>query len=220
MRVKETSDDYRYFPEPDLPPLHLDPAWLDALRARLPELPAARRERFQSEFGLSAYDASVLVADPPAIRLFEAAVAADPGLEPKQVANWVTGEYLRLRNQAGADITVEPGELARLIRAVVDGTVSRANAKEALELHVASGEPVATIIEARGFRQISDEGALTAAVETVLAANPAAIADYRAGRTQAVGFLVGQVMKATRGQANAALVQRAVRDRLDRSEEG
>jgi aspartyl-tRNA(Asn)/glutamyl-tRNA(Gln) amidotransferase subunit B len=220
MRVKETSDDYRYFPEPDLPPLHLDPAWLDELRAGLPELPAARRERLQSAFGLSAYDASVLVADPQATRLFEAAVAADPGLEPKQVANWVTGEYLRLRNQAAGDIAVEPGELARLIRAVVDGTVSRANAKEALELHVASGDPVASIIEARGFRQISDEGALTAAIETVLAGNPAAIADYRAGKTQAVGFLVGQVMKATRGQANAALVQAAVRERLDGMEEG
>ena len=100
MRVKETSDDYRYFPEPDLPPLHLDPAWLDELRAGLPELPAARRERYQAVLGLSAYDAAVLVADPDALRLFEATLAADAGLDPKQVANWVTGEYLRLRNQA------------------------------------------------------------------------------------------------------------------------
>jgi aspartyl-tRNA(Asn)/glutamyl-tRNA(Gln) amidotransferase subunit B len=220
MRVKETSDDYRYFPEPDLPPLHLDPAWLDALRERLPELPAARRERYRFTFGLSAYDAAVLVADPPATRLFEAAVAADPGLEPKQVANWVSGEYLRLRNQAAGDIAVDPVELARLIRTVVDGAVSRANAKQALELHVASGDPIATIVEARGFRQISDEGALAAAVDQVLAANPAAVSDYRAGKTQAVGFLVGQVMKATRGQANAALVQAAVRARLEAGGEG
>src|SRR5688572_8449960 len=100
MRVKETSDDYRYFPEPDLPPLHLDPAWLDRLRAALPELPAARRERYQASLGLSAYDATVLVGDPDASRLFEATVAAATGLDPKQVANWVTGDYLRLRNQA------------------------------------------------------------------------------------------------------------------------
>jgi len=215
MRVKETSDDYRYFPEPDLPPLHLDPAWLDALRGQLPELPAARRERYQVAHGLSAYDASVLVADPDATRLFEAVGLVDPGLEPKQIANWVTGEYLRLRKQASGPIDVDPAELAGLIRLVVDGSVSRGNAKEVLELHVATGEPTAAIVEARGFRQISDTGALGIAVDEVLAGNPAAVADYRAGKTQAIGFLVGQVMKATRGQANAALVQAAVRRRLD-----
>jgi aspartyl-tRNA(Asn)/glutamyl-tRNA(Gln) amidotransferase subunit B len=215
MRVKETSDDYRYFPEPDLPPLHLDPAWLDALRERLPELPATRRERYASTLGLSAYDAGVLVADPDATRLFEAVLAADPSLEPKQAANWVTGDYLRLRNQATDPLNVEPGELASLIRQVVDGGISRANAREVLELHVASGDLVATIVEARGFRQISDAGAVGAAVDEMLAANPAAVADYRAGKQQAVGFLVGQVMKATRGQANAAVVQAEVRKRLD-----
>ena len=106
MRVKETSDDYRYFPEPDLPPLHLDPAWLDRLAA-LPELPAARRERYQAVLGLSAYDAAVLVADPDALRLFEATLVADAALDPKQVANWVTGEYLRLRNrQPGRSLSI------------------------------------------------------------------------------------------------------------------
>ncbi len=214
MRVKETSDDYRYFPEPDLPPLHLDPAWLDELRARLPELPGARRDRYQATYGLGAYDAGVLVADPDATRLFEAVLGADAALDAKQVANWVTGEYLRLRNQATDAIAVDAAELARLIRLVVDGAISRGNGREVLELHVASADPVADIVAARGFRQISDAGAVGAAVDDVLAANSAAVADFRAGKAQAVGFLVGPVMKATRGQANAAVVQAAVRERL------
>ena len=215
MRVKETSDDYRYFPEPDLPPLHLDPAWLDRLRAALPELPAARRERYQASLGLSAYDATVLVGDPDAAHLFEATLAADAGIDPKQVANWVTGDFLRLRNQAAGPIQVAPEELATLIRLVSDGSISRANAREVLELHVASGDTTHQIVEARGFQQISDAGALGATVDEVLAANPAAVADYLAGKVEVVGFLVGQVMKATRGQANAALAQAAVRERLD-----
>ena len=215
MRVKETSDDYRYFPEPDLPPLHLDPAWLDRLREGLPELPAARRERYQSALGLPAADATVLVGDPDATRLFEATVGADPGLDPKQVANWVTGEYLRLRHEASDPIEVDPAELAALIRLVVDGSISRTNAKEVLELHVASGDPTRSIVEARGFQQISDTGALGAAVDEVIAANPAAVADYKGGKSEVIGFFVGQVMKATRGQANAAVVQAAVRERLD-----
>jgi aspartyl-tRNA(Asn)/glutamyl-tRNA(Gln) amidotransferase subunit B len=215
MRVKETSDDYRYFPEPDLPPLHLDPAWLDRLRTALPELPAARRDRYQTALGLSAYDASVLVGDPDASHLFEATLAVDSGLDPKQVANWVTGDYLRLRNQATDQIAVVPAELAALIRLVSDGSISRVNAREVLELHVATEESTAAIVEARGFRQISDAGALGATVDEVIAANPSAVADYRAGKVEVVGFLVGQVMKATRGQANAALAQQAVRERLD-----
>ena len=220
MRVKETSDDYRYFPEPDLPPLHLDPAWLDELRGGLPELPAERRERYQVLLGLSAYDAAVLVADPDAVRLFEATLAADPGLDPKPVANWVTGDYLRLRNQATGPIDVVPSELGALIRLVGDGSISRANAREVLELHSASGEATQAIVDARGFRQISDSASLGVTVDEVLAANPAAVADYRAGKVEVIGFLVGQVMKATRGQANAALAQAAVRERLDGKRRG
>jgi aspartyl-tRNA(Asn)/glutamyl-tRNA(Gln) amidotransferase subunit B len=217
MRSKETSDDYRYFPEPDLPPLHVDPAWLDALRAALPELPAARRGRYASAFGLSAYDAAVLVADAEASGLFEATLAASAGLAPKAVANWVTGEFLRLRNATAREgaVRVEPGELAALIRLVDDGSLSRANAKEVLEAHVADGRSVSAIVGERGLRQISDSETVGKAVDEVLAANAAAVADYRAGKVQAIGFLVGQVMKATRGQANAGIVQEAVRERLD-----
>jgi aspartyl-tRNA(Asn)/glutamyl-tRNA(Gln) amidotransferase subunit B len=214
MRVKESSDDYRYFPEPDLPPLHLDAAWLDALRARIPELPAARRARYQAALALSAYDAAVLVADPDAAALFESVLATDATLDAKQVANWVTGEYLRLRNEQGT-AKVDPGELAHLVRQVRDGAISRPNAREVFERHIVSGESTAKLIADSGFRQISDGSTLDRVVGEVLAANPAAVADYHAGKTQAVGFLVGQVLKATRGQANAALVQAAVRERLD-----
>jgi aspartyl-tRNA(Asn)/glutamyl-tRNA(Gln) amidotransferase subunit B len=216
MRTKESSEDYRYFPEPDLPPLHVEPAWLEAIRSSLPELPAARRGRYRDAFGLSAYDAAVIVSDPDAGALFDATLSAGPGLDPKQVANWVTGEYLRLRNAAGSPIAVSPSELAWLIAEVGSGAISRANAREAFAAHAETGEGAAAIVAARGFRQISDAGALAAVVDEVLAANPAAVADYRAGKAQAVGFLVGQVMKATRGQANAALAQAAVRERLDR----
>jgi aspartyl-tRNA(Asn)/glutamyl-tRNA(Gln) amidotransferase subunit B len=215
MRVKETSDDYRYFPEPDLPPLHLDPAWLVSIREGLPELPGARRERYRDTLGLSPYDAAVLVADPDAAALFEATLAASHALEAKPVANWVTGEYLRLRNAATGSVVVVPAEFAAIVEAVISGSISRAQGRDVLEAHADSGEAAAAVIAARGFRQITDSGAVTAAVDAVLAANPAAVADYRAGKPQAVGFLVGQVMKSTRGQANAALVQAAVRERLD-----
>jgi aspartyl-tRNA(Asn)/glutamyl-tRNA(Gln) amidotransferase subunit B len=214
MRTKETSEDYRYFPEPDLPPLRVEPEWLDRLRDRMPELPAARRERYREALGLSAYDAAVLVADPDATVLFEATLAADPSLDRKQVANWVTGEYLRLRKATDGPVRVEPAELGELVRRVADGALSRANAKEVLEAHVDSGRTVAAIVEDKGFRQISDASALGAIVDEVLAANPAAVADVRAGKEQAIRFLVGQVMKATRGQANAEAVMGAVRERL------
>ncbi len=220
MRVKETSDDYRYFPEPDLPPLHLDAAWLDEIRAALPELPAARRVRYREVLGLTPYDAAVLVADPDATGLFEATLAATPELEPKPVANWVTGEYLRLRNVAEGRVVVTASEFGAIVVAVGTGAISRAQGREVLEVHATSGATAASIIVDRGFRQISDTGQLDAAVDAAIAANPTAVADYRAGKAQAVGFLVGQVMKATRGQANAPLVQAAVRERLATGREG
>ncbi len=220
MRVKETSDDYRYFPEPDLPPLHLDPAWLAELRDALPELPGARRRRYREVVGLTEYDADVLVADPEATELFEATLAADPTLDAKAVANWVLGDFLRLRNAGASAPTIAPAELAVIIAAVHEGSISRAQGREVLDEHVATGKGAAAIIAARGFHQISDAGALNAAVAQVLADNPAAVADYRAGKVQAVGFLVGQVMKATRGQANAALAQSAVREQLESAETG
>jgi aspartyl-tRNA(Asn)/glutamyl-tRNA(Gln) amidotransferase subunit B len=219
MRSKETSDDYRYFPEPDLPPLRVDAAWLAQIRGDLPELPAARRARYRDALGLSAYDADVLVADGDAGRLFEATLAAARGIEPKPVANWVTGDYLRMRNAAAAPITVDPGALATLVGLVADGSLNRTSARQVLDAHVEKGEGIDAIVARLGLRQISDTAALGAIVEQVIVANPGAVADVRAGKAQAIGFLVGQVMKATRGQANAAVAQAALRQRLDAGEE-
>ncbi|MGI8534662.1 MAG: Asp-tRNA(Asn)/Glu-tRNA(Gln) amidotransferase subunit GatB [Candidatus Limnocylindrales bacterium] len=218
MRIKEDSDDYRYFPEPDLPPLRTDEAWLETIRAGLPELPAARRERYRASLGLSPYDAAVLVADAGATDLFEATLAADPGLPAKRVANWVAGEYLRLGAREAA--VVRPAELAALVRAVEAGQLSTTNAKEVFARHAATGQAVALIVDASGMRRISDETALREAVAGVIDENPAAAADVRAGKGQAARFLVGQVMKRTRGQADAALVQRLVKDALSPPEDG
>ncbi len=218
MRPKEEENDYRYFPEPDLPPLVTTPEWLAEIKARLPELPAARRTRYRDAYGLSAYDSVVLVNDSGATVLFEGALAADRGVPAKLLANWVTGEYMRLAKGDASGGSADPAELAALVKLVADGAISGTNAKEVFAEHFASGTSVASIVEARGFRQISDAGALGAAIDEVLAANPAAVADYRAGTTAVVGFLVGQVMKATRGQANAVMVQTALRERLDKAE--
>jgi aspartyl-tRNA(Asn)/glutamyl-tRNA(Gln) amidotransferase subunit B len=213
MRLKEESEDYRYFPEPDLPPLRTDPAWLDEIRSGLPELPAARRDRYQSQLGLSAYDAGVLVADAAATQLFEGALAAQPDLPAKKLANWVSGEYLRLAKTSGAGRVVA-SELAELVRLVEAGEISGTSAKQVLERHHGTGRPVGEIVAAEGLRQISDESALGEAVDRVVAANPAAANDVRAGKRQAIGFLTGQIMRETRGQANAAAVQRLIEQRL------
>ena len=145
------------------------------------------------------------------------ALAATGAPSAKSVANWVTGEYLRLRNAAAPDapVRVDPAELAALVGLVDAGSISRGNAKEVLTEHAAAGTPVATIVAEHGFTRISDASALGAAVDEVLAANPNAVADYQAGKTQAIGFLVGQVMKATKGQAAASVVQGLIRERLD-----
>jgi aspartyl-tRNA(Asn)/glutamyl-tRNA(Gln) amidotransferase subunit B len=219
MRPKEEENDYRYFPEPDLPPLLTSPEWLAEIKARLPELPAARRRRYQAALGLSAYDASVIVNDVAATALFEGALAAGLGVPAKLLANWVTGEYMRLaKGEGSGGGIVDPTELAALIKLVADGVISGTNAKEVLAEHYTSGTPAASIVEARGFRQISDAVSIGTAIDGALAANPAAVADYKAGKGAAVGFLVGQVMKATRGQANAAMVRTALRERLDKVE--
>ena len=172
------------------------------------------------ELGLSPYDAAVLANDEAMNRAFEAIRAAGPDLPAKEVANLVTGDYGRalketpVRTAAGLAGRADAASLAHVLGEVLAGRLSRPNAKEVVAEHVASGAPAAAIIAARGFAQISDAGAVERLVDEVVAANPAAVADYRAGKAQAVGFLVGQVMKASRGQANAALVQAALRERL------
>ncbi|MFB3072317.1 MAG: Asp-tRNA(Asn)/Glu-tRNA(Gln) amidotransferase subunit GatB [bacterium] len=208
MRSKEEAQDYRYFPEPDLVPLVVDEAWLEEVRSTLPELPDAKRARFEDVYGLPAYDAGVLTATRALADYYEAAVEAFAD-DPKMVSNWVMSELLGLLNRDGREITespVDPGGLAGLLRLMADGTISGKIAKEVFEEMYATGRDAEAIVEERGLEQISDAGELEALVVQVLSENPDAVERYRSGKTQIVGFLVGQVMKATKGQANPKIV--------------
>jgi aspartyl-tRNA(Asn)/glutamyl-tRNA(Gln) amidotransferase subunit B len=219
QRVKEEADDYRYFPEPDLPPLRPSAAWVDELRRRLPELPAARRERYTDALGLSAYDATVLTADVALADYFDAVVRA--GIAPKPAANWVTGEFSRLLNQHAADglradrVALEPEGLAELISEVEAGRVSTTNAKAVLATSFLSGESPRSVIGREGLGQVSDAAAIGAAVGEVLDEFAPQVAEYRAGKQQVYGFLVGQVMKRMAGRADARVVNEELRRRLD-----
>ena len=217
MRAKETSDDYRYFPEPDLPPLHVDPAWIDTVRDALPELPAARRARYEA-LGLSSYDAAVLVADPAMTTAFEAITAA--GTVPaKEVSNFVSGAHARAAKASGLNAhgtagSSRPADIAALLAAIVDGGVSRPVGRDLLDRHLVDGTPAGELLAGAGPGPISDDGALLAHIDAVIAAHPKAVDDYRAGKP-VTGFFVGQVMKATAGAADAAKVTALVRERLD-----
>ena len=215
MRLKEESQDYRYFPDPDLPPLRTDPAWLAAIRALLPELPAAKRARYSADYGLSAYDASVIVAS--AAAYFDAAVSDSRKPDPKQVASMLSKIGLREQKSEPDLLARRPGaELAAVLAMRAAGELSSQNVEEVYAEHLRSGRAVADIVSERGLRQINDTGALGEAIEKVIAANPAAVADYYAGKTVVVKFMVGQVMKETRGQADAVVVQQLIEQRLAR----
>ncbi len=218
MRAKETSEDYRYFPEPDLPPLHVDPAWIQRIGATLPELPAARRTRYEA-LGITAYDAAVLVADPGMTGAFEAISSARPGLPAKEVSNFVTGAHARAMKAAGLNDAAVAGRarpegIAALLAAIVEGAVTRPVGRDLLDRHIVDGTPAGDLLAGAGPGPISDEAQLLALVDAAIAANPKAVADHRAGRS-VTGFLVGQVMKATGGAAEAARVTQLVRERLD-----
>jgi len=206
QRSKEFAHDYRYFPEPDLPPVFLAREWVDALRAGLPELPDARRERYQREYGLSAYDAAQLSSSPAVARYFEQVVALYPNA--KVVTNWVQGELFRVlpaeTDPATTPLTAE--HLAELLNLVERGVLSQALAKQVFEEAFQSGARPEAIVQARGLAQISDTSELERIVAEVLAAHPQPVADYHAGKETAANFLKGQVMKATRGKANPAVV--------------
>lgn len=213
MRAKENSHDYRYFPEPDLPPLTIDPAWLAGIVASISEIPSARRTRYVEQLSLSEYDAVVLVGEPRAAALFEASLAADATIDPKTLANWVTGEYLRAANEGAAQ--PDPIQFAALIGAVARKEINGTTGKELFaEL---SGGPfdVRAAIAERGLGQISDDGALKKLASEVLAANPQALADWKAGKQQAMGFLVGQAMKASKGRGDAAQLGAVFKALLD-----
>jgi aspartyl-tRNA(Asn)/glutamyl-tRNA(Gln) amidotransferase subunit B len=218
QRSKEEANDYRYFPEPDLPPLRPSEDWVAELRAQLPELPAQRRARYTDDLGLSAYDAGVLTADVALADYFDAVVAA--GVDAKKAANWVSGEFSRLLNQHAVDglradgVALRPDGLAELITAVEAGSVSAANAKAVLATAFGSGESPRGIIEREGLAQVSDTDAIGAEIDAVLAEHPSQLEQYRGGNDKLFGFFVGQVMKRTAGRADARLVNEELRRRL------
>ena len=217
MRSKEEAHDYRYFPEPDLPTLKVDEAWIESVRRDLPELPWARRARFVSAMGLKEQDAQVLAAERALADYFEA-VAAAAG-NPRAAAAWVLTEVLRKVKEAkiGLDaVPLDARRLGALVRLIDAGTISGAIAKGLFEEIWSSGADPEALVRERGLTQVSDEGALGEAIEAVLAAHPTQAASYRAGKTGLLGFLVGQVMKSTGGKANPALVNRLLKERLDR----
>jgi len=215
MRGKEEAHDYRYFPDPDLAPLRIAAEQLEAWKNALPELPAARRARFCEAFGLSDYDADVLTSERDLAGYFEAAAAA--GADPKKAANWIQGELLRELNQAGLSpkaCKFTPDRLAGLIRLIDDGAISGKIAKQIFPELFAEGLDPAAYVQDKGLAQISDSSALESAVDAVLAANPAEVEAYRGGKTKLMGFFVGQIMKATKGQANPGLVNELLRKKL------
>jgi aspartyl-tRNA(Asn)/glutamyl-tRNA(Gln) amidotransferase subunit B len=216
MRSKEYAHDYRYFPEPDLVPLALDAAFVDGVRRALPELARDKQQRFASQYGLPSYDAGVLTQSRALAEYFEAAVAE--GAPAKAVSNWVMSELLRQvpGDDEGAirASPIPPANLAGLIGLIEDGTISGKIAKDVFEKMMRSGEPAATIVKREGLTQVADTGALAAVVDQVLAANPKVVADWKAGKTAAAKALVGQVMKATQGKANPAIVNKLIEDKL------
>ena len=216
MRTKEEAHDYRYFPDPDLPVVRISADFVEQIRSQLPELPDAKKQRFMESFGLSTYDAEVLVADKQVAEYFEEVVAAKA--DPKLVCNWISGELMRIMNENKADIRkvgIPAGSLASLIQFLQEGSISGKIAKTVFEEMVQSGKDPATIIEVRGLKQVSDEGALRGLLETLLNNNPKQVEQYRAGKTQIKGFFVGQVMKETKGQANPQIVNQLLEELLN-----
>ena len=211
MRSKEESHDYRYFPDPDLPPLVLAPAWIEAIAGELPELPAAKRARLASEYGLSAYDAAVLASERPIAEYFEAVVAA--GARPKSAANWVLGEVMTGYNERGA-FAVAPTVLTDLIGMVEQGAVSHQAAKKVYPELAARGGKPAEVAARMGLLQVRDEASLLQWVEDVIAAHPREVERYRAGETKLLGFLTGQVMKRSGGKADPKAVPPILRKKL------
>jgi aspartyl-tRNA(Asn)/glutamyl-tRNA(Gln) amidotransferase subunit B len=216
MRSKEEANDYRYFPDPDLLPLELDDAFIERVRSTLPELPDAKRARFMSQHGLSAYDASVLTATREIADYYESTVRAAGG-DAKLCANWVMGDLSGALRKANRDITespVRPEMLGAMIRRITDGTISGKIAKEVFEAMWAGEGDADAVIGSRGLRQVTDDSAIEGLVDQVMAANPEQVAHYRAGKDKLIGFFVGQVMKASGGKANPQQLNEVLRRKL------
>ena len=214
MRSKEEAHDYRYFPDPDLLPLKLEEAWVARLRDSMPELPDAKKARFIEHYGLPAYDAGVLVADKETADFYEAVAK---GRDGKLAANWLTGDFFAFLNKSGlalADAPVTAERLGGLLDRIADSTVSGRLAKEVFEAMWETGRTADAVIEEKGLRQITDTGAIEAAIDEVLAREAAKVTEYRSGKDKLFGFFVGQVMKATGGKANPKLVNETLRRKL------
>ncbi len=224
QRTKEYASDYRYFPEPDLPPLVIQPEWVEEIRRSLPELPDRRRERFASEYGLSDYDARLLTSSRAMADYFEEALSAGSSESravselAKPVSNWLLGEMTRLTNQSGLDleqVKIAPGQIVELQKLVDSGTLNSNMAKEVFEKMFATGRSPGSIADDEGLVQMSDSDALGAAVEEVISTNPQPVQDFLNGKETALRYLVGQVMKATRGKANPKLATELLTERLE-----
>lgn len=217
QRTKEYADDYRYFPEPDLPPLVLNRAWIEEIRAKLPELPEARRDRFMTQYGLPLYDANILTSSRAMADYFENCVKLmDPG-KAKMVSNWLLGDFSRLLNATNTDIEnakISPKQLADMLGLVDNGTISGPVAKAVLEEMFNTGKEASGIITEKKLSQISDAGEIREVVKQVMTNNTEAVADYTSGKQQALTFIIGQVMKATRGRANPSVVREIIMEEL------
>jgi len=217
MRVKEGAEDYRYFPEPDLVQLYIDDEWKARVRAEIPELPDARKKRYVEELELPAYDAMVLTLTKEMSDFFEEVLAA--GADAKQASNWMMGEvsaYLNSEQKELHETALTPAGLAGMIKLIEDGTISSKIAKQVFRDLIEKGGDAETIVKDKGLVQISDEGALLAIVTETLDANPQSIEDYKNGKGRALGFLVGQIMKATKGQANPPMVNKILKQEIDK----
>jgi aspartyl-tRNA(Asn)/glutamyl-tRNA(Gln) amidotransferase subunit B len=220
QRTKEGDVGYRYFPEPDLPPLDLDPAWVEQLQAQLPELPDQKVARYVGEFGLSKKDAAVLVEDRAVAEYFERVVltAGDkPAVTPKLISNWITGELFRLLSEQGLAITevkIKPEHLVALIELVNANTINQTAAKQTFGIMFETGRPPQEVVKELGLEQISDKHELVSIVQKVVTENPDPAAQFKAGKETTIKFLVGQVMKATRGKANPQLAEQLLREHL------
>ena len=216
MRSKEEANDYRYFPDPDLLPVAIEPAYIEGVRARLPELPDAKAQRFQGQYGLSTYDAGVLTASIELAEYYES-VVRELGGEPKLAANMVMGDLAGLLNRDGLEIgasRVSARSLAALLARIVDNTISGKIAKDVFLAMWDQGQEADAVIAAQGLRQITDESAIERAIDAVMAASPGQLAEYRAGKDKLFGFFVGQVMKSTQGKANPARLNELLKKKL------
>jgi aspartyl-tRNA(Asn)/glutamyl-tRNA(Gln) amidotransferase subunit B len=218
MRSKEESHDYRYFPDPDLPPLELDPDWVEEIRASLPELPDAKKARYMEDFGLTVYDAGVLVAERETAEFFETVAE---GRDAKTAANWITSDLFGALNKTDTSIIDSPVTaecLGGLIDLIADDTISGRIAKDVFEIMIETGAAAPDIVEERGLRQVTDTVAIETVIDGIITANPGQVEQYQSGNQKVMGWFVGQVMKETQGKANPKAVNEILRAKLGVSE--